>query len=174
MACLHEVHNDDPRSLRKLHLPVHRGGLISMQQSSVHRVAIGEVFDHHLALHGGMTSLSPALYRPMAGAGARGMLGVAFGMTPEHAEYDAMKEEFFQNYERRMTVNTLAFDGVAEMLTQIQAAGLQWGIVTNKAARFTEPLTQAMTLLRNAATVISGDTTPMLSLTGLAKSGYAA
>ena len=108
----------------------------------------------------GMTSLSSELYRPMAGAGARGMLGVAFGMTPEHADYDAMKEEFFQNYERRMTVNTFAFDGVAEMLTRIHAAGLQWGVVTNKAARFTDPLTQAMALFKNAATVISGDTTP--------------
>jgi phosphoglycolate phosphatase-like HAD superfamily hydrolase len=26
-------------------------------------------------------------YRPMAGAGARGMLGKAFGMTPEHPDF---------------------------------------------------------------------------------------
>ena len=108
----------------------------------------------------GLPSLPSALYRPMAGAGARGMLGIAFGMTPEHAEFDAMKEEFFQNYERRMTLNTFAFDGVSELLHRIQAAGLQWGVVTNKAARFTEPLTRGMALFENAATVISGDTTP--------------
>ncbi|MEO5669980.1 MAG: phosphoglycolate phosphatase, partial [Ramlibacter sp.] len=30
----------------------------------------------------GLPSLPLAQYRPMCGAGARGMLGVAFGMTP--------------------------------------------------------------------------------------------
>ena len=43
----------------------------------------------------GMSSLPLSHYRPMAGAGARGMIGLAFGMTPEHADYDQFKEEFF-------------------------------------------------------------------------------
>ena len=38
--------------------------------------------------------------------------------------------------------------------------GLPWGIVTNKATRFTQPLVQAMELLRGAGAVVSGDTTP--------------
>ena len=45
----------------------------------------------------GMTSLPLVHYRPMAGAGARGMIRLAFGFTPEHPEYEAMKEEFFRN-----------------------------------------------------------------------------
>ena len=49
----------------------------------------------------------------MAGAGARGMMGVAFGMTPEHPDFAALREEFFCNYERCMTQRTIAFDGVA-------------------------------------------------------------
>ncbi len=108
----------------------------------------------------GLTSLPLESYRHMAGAGARGMLGIAFDMKPDHADYDAMKEEFFQNYERSMTVRTYAFDGVPELLAQLDAKGLPWGVVTNKSKRFTDPLTQAMPLFANAATVISGDTTP--------------
>jgi phosphoglycolate phosphatase len=108
----------------------------------------------------GLPSLPLEHYRHMAGAGARGMLGIAFGMTPEHSDFPAMKEEFFQNYERCMTERTYAFEGVAELITQLQARQLRWGVVTNKSSRFTDPLTRAMPLFAKAVTVVSGDTTP--------------
>lgn len=108
----------------------------------------------------GMPSLPMADYRPFAGSGARGMLRVAFGMQPEDAEFPAMREEFFQNYERRMTQDTTVFDGVADMLDRIVAQRLQWGVVTNKSKRFTEPLSRQMPLFASAGAVVSGDTTP--------------
>jgi len=108
----------------------------------------------------GMPSLPLVHYRPMAGAGARGMIGLAFGFTPEHPDYDAMKEEFFRNYEACMTQRTFAFEGVVQMIDALVAAQLPWGVVTNKSKRFAEPLTQAMPLFKTAAVVISGDTTP--------------
>lgn len=108
----------------------------------------------------GMPSLPLLHYRPMAGAGARGMISLAFGFTPEHPEYDAMKEEFFRNYEACMTQRTFAFEGVEQMIDKLVAAQLPWGVVTNKSKRFAEPLTQAMPLFKTAAVVISGDTTP--------------
>jgi phosphoglycolate phosphatase len=108
----------------------------------------------------GMPSLPLVHYRPMAGAGARGMIGLAFGFTPEHPDYDAMKEEFFRNYEACMTQRTFAFEGVVQMIDALVVAQLPWGVVTNKSKRFAEPLTQAMPLFKTAAVVISGDTTP--------------
>lgn len=108
----------------------------------------------------GLPSYSLDVYRAMAGAGARGMLAQAFGMTPEHPDFPAMREEFFVNYERRMTVSTSVFEGVAEMLEALQLRQLRWGIVTNKSMRFTDPLTRSMPLLAGAEVVISGDTTP--------------
>lgn len=108
----------------------------------------------------GLPSLPLEHYRPMAGAGARGMLGVAFGMTPEHPEFPDMREEFFQGYERRMTESTRVFDGVASLLEQLVARGLRWGVVTNKSMRFTGPLTRAMPLFNSAGAVVGGDSTP--------------
>jgi len=108
----------------------------------------------------GMPSLPSALYRPLAGAGARGMLGVAFGITPEAAEFDALREEFYVNYETRMLTGTPIFDGIAELVDALRAQGLGWGVVTNKAARFTDPLTRAMPLFASAGAIVSGDTTP--------------
>jgi phosphoglycolate phosphatase len=108
----------------------------------------------------GLDSYPLALYRPMAGAGARGMLAQAFGMTPDHPDFPAMREEFFVNYEQRMTVSTSVFDGVEELIAAVRARQLRWGIVTNKSMRFTDPLVQAIPALASAEVVISGDTTP--------------
>jgi phosphoglycolate phosphatase len=108
----------------------------------------------------GMPSLPLDVYRPMAGAGARGMLAQAFAMTPEHPDFPAMREEFFVNYERRMTQLTSIFEEIEPMLLALQRAQMTWGIVTNKSKRFTEPLVSSMVPLSAAAVVISGDTTP--------------
>ncbi len=108
----------------------------------------------------GLPSFPLERYRPMAGAGARGMLGEAFGITPEAPEFSALREEFFLNYEARMTESTRVFDGVFELVDELRVRSLSWGVVTNKSARFTDPLTRAMPLFATAATVISGDTTP--------------
>lgn len=99
-------------------------------------------------------------YRPYCGAGARGMLAVAFGIAPEHPDFAAQREEFFQAYEKRMTENTHVFDGVGEMVDALDERGLAWGIVTNKSKRFTGRLLEGIAALSASATAISGDTTP--------------
>ncbi|MBE2264010.1 MAG: HAD-IA family hydrolase [Burkholderiaceae bacterium] len=107
----------------------------------------------------GLHSLAFSAYRPMAGAGARGMIGVAFGLTPQDAGFDSLREEFFANYERCLIERTYAFDGVQQVIDSLCARPLPWGVVTNKASRFTDPLTSAMPLFATAGAVISGDTT---------------
>jgi phosphoglycolate phosphatase len=108
----------------------------------------------------GLPSLPLEQYRPMAGAGARGMIGIAFGITPEHAEFEVMKEEFFVNYENCMTERTRIFEGVNDMIAALVSQGLPWGVVTNKSSRFTDPLTAAMPLFATAGAIVSGNTTP--------------
>ncbi len=108
----------------------------------------------------GLPSLPLDVYRPMAGAGARGMLGIAFDLTPDDPRFAALREEFFQTYERRMTVLTRAFDDVAEMIERLRERGLAWGVVTNKQMRFTGPLTRGMPLFDTAGAIVGGDTTP--------------
>lgn len=113
-----------------------------------------------MRLDRGLPSLPYERYRLMAGAGARGMLGVGFGLTPESPEFAAMREEFFQNYERCMTERTYAFEGVTQLIDSLQSAAMPWGVVTNKSMRFTDPLTRQMPLFAKAGAIVSGDTTP--------------
>ena len=100
----------------------------------------------------GLASLPLERYRPMAGAGARGMLGVAFGITPDAPGLRRRCARSSSSTTRaRMLRNTHVFDGVAELIEALCARGLRWGVVTNKSVRFTEPLTRAHAAVRDGA-----------------------
>jgi phosphoglycolate phosphatase len=105
--------------------------------------------------------LEPTAYdilRPTASAGARGMIGASFGVKPDDAGYAELRDGFLDNYAAAMAVHSSLFPGVVELLAGIEAAGLRWGVVTNKPARFTDPLLPQIGL-GHAACVVSGDTT---------------
>ncbi len=108
----------------------------------------------------GLPSLPHAVYRRVASAGARGLLAAAFDMQPEDADYAAYREEFLANYEQRLLQQTAPFAGIASLLQTLQQQGLPWGIVTNKPAKYAEPIARGLDDLRSAAVVISGDTLP--------------
>jgi 2-phosphoglycolate phosphatase len=98
-----------------------------------------------------------ALLRPTASAGARGMIGAAFGLKPGDEGYEALRLAWFDNYQAAMAVHSTLFGGIPELLAGLAEAGIAWGIVTNKPARFTDPLVPQIGL-EHAACVISGDT----------------
>ncbi|PHV07506.1 phosphoglycolate phosphatase [Janthinobacterium sp. BJB412] len=106
----------------------------------------------------GLAPTDYALLRPTASAGARGMIGAAFGLKPQDEGFVALRDGFFDNYQAAIAVHSSLFDGVAELLAGIEQAGLAWGIVTNKPARFTDPLLPQIGL-QHAGCVVSGDTT---------------
>ncbi|MDZ7653672.1 MAG: HAD-IA family hydrolase [Burkholderiaceae bacterium] len=108
----------------------------------------------------GLDALPFADLRPLASHGARGLLGRALGALPEQSEYEALRQEFFDRYEAALCVHTRLFSGIEPLLADLESAGRPWGIVTNKIARFTDPLVAALDLTRRAACVVSGDTTP--------------
>lgn len=108
----------------------------------------------------GLPALPLADFRPMTGAGARGMLGVALQITPEHAEFEALKDEYLAIYEARMTRLTRVFEDMAPVLDALDAAQLPWGIVTNKHSRFAVPVVDAAGLQHRSRVLVCGDTTP--------------
>ncbi len=97
--------------------------------------------------------------RPLASHGARGLLGRAFGIRPGEDAYDALREEFFARYEAALCVHSRLFDGIDPLLRTLEQGTRRWGIVTNKVARFTDPLVRALHLHQRASCVVSGDTT---------------
>jgi N-acetyl-D-muramate 6-phosphate phosphatase len=98
--------------------------------------------------------------RRMVGAGARGMIGTAFGVAPGEDGFDALRDEFLERYAVGLLHRTRVFDGMRPVLERIEREGVHWGIVTNKAERFTLPVVRGLGLHERAKAVISGDTTP--------------
>lgn len=96
--------------------------------------------------------------RPFASAGARGLLQAGFGITPEHPEFETMRLEFLTLYESALAEQSKLFPHIDTLLSGLSELKIGWGIVTNKASRFTTPLIPLLKL-DHAATVISGDTT---------------
>lgn len=99
-------------------------------------------------------------YRAHASSGARGMLAVALGITPQHADFECLRAQYLQRYESQMLERTRAFAGVDALLTALEQSSVPWGIVTNKVERFALPIVAGMPILSRAGAVIGGDTTP--------------
>lgn len=115
---------------------------------------------NEMRLERGLPGLPYEMLRPVVGTGARGMLGMALSIAPEHDEFEQTRDDFLRRYEARMLRLTALVPAVESMLDLLGARRLPWGIVTNKAERFALPITEALGLRRRAATVIAGDTTP--------------
>lgn len=105
----------------------------------------------------GLPALADDAVRPYASMGARGLLRVGLGLKPEDADFIPMRDAFLAHYEKNICVRTRLFPGMAELLSKLP---VPWGIVTNKATRFTTRLVAALGLA--PACVVCGDSTPHL------------
>lgn len=98
--------------------------------------------------------------RPFASAGARGLVHAAFGVKPDDAEFASLRETFLEFYAEQVCERTRLFPGMRELLRELKSRDIRWGIVTNKATRFTERIVVALDLVPDC--VVCGDTTAHL------------
>ncbi len=91
--------------------------------------------------------------------GVLGLIRLAFGELPD-GERGRLQLRFIDIYAQRLARETRLFAGMDRVLAMIEAAGVPWGVVTNKPGRLTEPLLATLALRSRCATVVSGDTTP--------------
>lgn len=108
----------------------------------------------------GLVALPLAALRPLVGSGARGMVGTAFGVKPGDHDFNVLRDEFLARYDAGLLEQTKVFVAMNPVLDELDISGLRWGIVTNKAERFTRPVVEGLGLHTRATVVISGDTTP--------------
>lgn len=96
--------------------------------------------------------------RPVVSHGARGLLRLGFGIDAGDPAFDRLRSRLLDSYQSRISDHTRLFPGIAELLADIEARGMNWGVVTNKPAWLTEPLLQALGVAERAACIVSGDT----------------
>lgn len=108
----------------------------------------------------GLPALPFAAIRPWVSHGGTALTRLALGIPPGSSQFEAARERLLALYFADLALHTRPFPGMAEVLEALEAAGLPWGVVTNKPAWLTDPLLRAIKLTHRAACVISGDTTP--------------
>ena len=87
----------------------------------------------------------------------RALVGALDG-TPDAAEYARAEPIFLECYAANASTRSRPYDGVLEGMAWLKSEGFKVGCVTNKAARFTEPLLKDLGLYDEFAIVICGDT----------------
>ena len=124
--------------------------------------------------------LPDARYRPVASAGARGLLRVALDMETDHPDYPVRRDALLAYYRANLTTRSHMFAGINQLLLSLELRGLRWGVVTNKPAFLTDPLMAQMKLNTRAACIVSGDQVPQAKpapdsiLLGLQQAGVSA
>lgn len=96
-------------------------------------------------------------YRPVASAGARGLLRTALGITPEHPDFPRHRDAFLDYYRGNLSRHSRLFAGMDEVLQAMERRGIHWGVVTNKPAWLTRPLLEELDLARRASCSVSAD-----------------
>ena len=109
----------------------------------------------------GLPEAPHELLRRTCSSGARGLLGVAFGVAKDSPQFEPLRQEFLAHYKQCYTRYTKLFDGVPALLNALEQRGVVWGIVTNKATDLTTPIVQAILIDQGLtpAAVVCGDTT---------------
>ena len=110
-------------------------------------------------------NLAPLPYnvlREYAGSGARGLLKIGFDITDQDPRFPELKERFLSDYQNHCAEKVCCFDGIEQTLEEIEQAGWQWGVVTNKFSNFTIPIMKKLGLYDRACVIISGDETGKL------------
>ncbi len=100
--------------------------------------------------------------RPYASAGAPGLVRAAFQIERNHILFPYLKERFLSHYRASIANGasaTTLFEGIPELLAQLEQDHIRWGIVTNKVENLAKPLIGQIGL-GNAGCLVAGDTTP--------------
>jgi 2-phosphoglycolate phosphatase len=105
----------------------------------------------------GFPAIDDKLIRDEISGGARAMVAAAFAMSPNEPEFEALRLEFLERYQRGCAVHSRLFDGMEALLADIEKSGLVWGVVTNKPVRFAEPVMQQLGLAERSAVLICPD-----------------
>lgn len=113
---------------------------------------------NRLLVEEGRAPLALESVRPYVSGGARALIGCGFGLQPEDAGYEALRQRFLDHYSAAICVDTVLFDGIAQLLDGLEQRGIAWGVVTNKSERFATSVVAALDLAQRCQCLIGGDT----------------
>ena len=113
---------------------------------------------NNLLIEENMQPLPLASIRPLVSQGGLVLTRLGFGGKVPEAEIEPLRQRYLQHYHAIVADESRLFDGFAEILDELEARSILWGIVTNKPEWLTHPLLEQLNLAQRSGTVIGGDT----------------
>ena len=104
-----------------------------------------------------LPTVDDQLIRDQISGGARAMVAATFAMDIQADDFEALRLEFLERYQQHCAVLSKPFDGMAELLTDIEQARLIWGVATNKPVCFAAPIMQQLGLAERSAVLVCPD-----------------
>lgn len=95
--------------------------------------------------------------REVASNGSAPLIHLGFGNQLETHIFESHRQQLLDIYSENIARETTLMGGMEDLLLQLEAQSIPWGVVTNKPARFTDPLIEQLGLSQRASCVISGD-----------------
>ena len=111
-----------------------------------------------LLLEEGFEPLPLETIRPLVSQGGLVLTRLGFAGKVTEQQIEPLRQRFLQHYRAQVADESKLFDGYAEILDELEARSIPWGIVTNKPEWLTHPLLEQLGLADRSAVVIGGDT----------------
>lgn len=108
--------------------------------------------------HYGQKPLPYDAIRPVVSHGGIALIKLGFDMQLDDLGFEERRLFLLDVYLNNLCRETKLFDGMAEVIEQLEQRQIAWGIVTNKPAWLTDPLMQQMALADATPAIVSGDT----------------
>jgi phosphoglycolate phosphatase len=105
----------------------------------------------------GLPAVNEKSVRDVVSGGARAMVASAFQIDPLSDAFEPLRLDFLERYQHHCAVHSHLFEGMAELLADLERARVTWGVVTNKPVRYAEPIMQALGLAERSAVLICPD-----------------
>jgi 2-phosphoglycolate phosphatase len=109
-----------------------------------------------LTMHG-REPLPVSAVRTSVTNGSAGLIQDGFGITPEHADFETIRQQYLDLYFNNLADQTDLFPGMEEVLARCEHDNIPWGIVTNKPWKYSSAVLEQLHLIGRAATVICPD-----------------
>jgi phosphoglycolate phosphatase len=101
--------------------------------------------------------LPEAEIRATVSDGARAMVALALDIRESDEIFESKRLRFLDIYAGQLGSATSLYAGIADLLNQLQDAGVTWGISTNKPSYLTDPLVATMDFEPAPASIVCPD-----------------
>ncbi|WP_323814641.1 HAD-IA family hydrolase [Cellvibrio sp. NN19] len=112
---------------------------------------------NQLLVEQGRPALPADTIRAGVSNGSKALIKLAFAIDEDNEQFEPLRQRLLELYLQNHSVHTKPFPGINELIAQLAAHNILWGIATNKPAMYTLPLMVDMNIQPPPASIICPD-----------------